>query len=298
MPPPLSDTIADLHTLMTDPPHLRRGNTRWFREPAPPAAGSSYTYPVSNDYWERIVAVAFTLTTSAAAVNRSVSLVWADDGGTAIATVPAVPIATASQVIPVTALLQAVPVPAPGQTLNAYGSQAAPGAGTTIANAGVLPSGLYSIAWTVEVSGPVAAGTDNDNMQLFVGGTAVARAIYPAVAGSYPQATAIVWIAGASALTIRNVAAATAGTTYAAALTATQLSGTPMVARIPDLILKSGWKLQVNVAGMQAADTLTGIAVLAERYSSDWAGGTLGSDEERAVREWLAWATREQPDRA
>jgi len=46
-----------------------------------PAAGANYTHTVNPDSWERLLSIAFTLTTSATVANRIVTVQYADPQG-------------------------------------------------------------------------------------------------------------------------------------------------------------------------------------------------------------------------
>lgn len=286
MPDDQPNSIADLHTLMTSPPRLRRGNTRWQFQNAPPAAGASFPYLVQGDYWERVIAATFRLTTSAAAGLRGVRVDFLDADTHLVASNAALSLVTVSTVITVVADQQWPSAPGLPASSNTYGTAAAPGAGATVATSPALPAGLYQVAWPVEVSGPVAAGVDNDNLILTVAGTTLARALYPAVAGYYIQPLASVWVPQGGQVIIKTIGAATAGTTYATSLTATMVASNPVQVQIPDLILKPGWSMAVTGVGLAAGDQLDQIGIMSERYPSNWADGAMGMDEERFIREW------------
>lgn len=74
------DTLADIVTLLSGPAELRRGFTQVLT-PAQPAAGAAYSRKVAADYWERLIGVSFTLTTSAVVANRTVEVNLTDDQG-------------------------------------------------------------------------------------------------------------------------------------------------------------------------------------------------------------------------
>ena len=103
----------------------------------------------------------------------------------------------------------------------ADGTVAAPVANTTIAATISLPAGDYQVEWTVELQGPVAQGTDNDNFQLRANAATQANSVNPAVAGTYPQQPQTVRLTVAGAISVRCVLAATAGTTYRVEIVAT-----------------------------------------------------------------------------
>ena len=87
--------------------------------------------------------------------------------------------------------------------------------------------GTVTITWSVTLSGTLAAG-DANNMALDYGGppdTQIAAAVYPAVAGTYPQAPVTVTLpAGSTTLKIRALGnTPTTGSVYSATMTTTGL---------------------------------------------------------------------------
>jgi hypothetical protein len=105
----------------------------------------------------------------------------------------------------------------------------------------VLPSGGWTLNWLVQVSGAVGGAT----------------------------------------VLVRNVAVATAGTTYAAQLVATPANVPAAQVQLPDFLMHSGWQWGIQLGGPQAGDQLSGILLLAERFSSDLAGGYPATDGEQ-----------------
>ena len=96
----------------------------------------------------------------------------------------------------------------------ATGSLLNPGANTTIAStAPVTVGGIYTINWTVALSGTPGAG-DVNNFQLFVGPTHIANSVNAGAVGSYPQAPVTVNVPAGLTVAIATSGAGTAGTTY------------------------------------------------------------------------------------
>lgn len=113
------------------------------------------------------------------------------------------------------------------------GTQTSPGALTTIASTATLPAGTYTVNWTVEVGGTLAAA-DANNMILHDSAGIVAQAIFPAVAGSYPQAPVQITLLANSPIQVQSLNAATAGAVYTADLTAQLTLGVNAVVELQD----------------------------------------------------------------
>jgi hypothetical protein len=80
-----AERFADLWSLMAAPVGLRRGQ-QFVYKPPNPAAGAGFTQVIGNSWWERIIGVRFTLSTSVAVANRFGQLSVADaDGATLLA---------------------------------------------------------------------------------------------------------------------------------------------------------------------------------------------------------------------
>lgn len=282
------DTLADLFTLMSHPPRMRRGNTRLLKPPAP-AAGSGYAYQVTNDYWERVLSVAFTLTTSAAGAARAVSLAMTDADGFAFNVSPAIAFIGPSSAQTCYADLETA-VPAPGaDSASGEGSVTDPGAAAVIASAGILQAGIWDIQGQVYLSGTVTAA-DGNNMAVAIAGTNTIDLAYPGVANVPTPVTGQIELLAAHTVTINAIGAASgASAVYNASFTATPASSAGAQASIPDLVLRSGWQLAITVAGIQAGDQLSGIGILAERYPSNWADGSLDADSEANMRRLARW---------
>lgn len=277
-------TLADLHTLMGHPPRMRRGNTAFIKGQPNPAAGAGFTYQIGTAYWERILAVTFTLTTSGTPNNRSVTLAVVDADGTTIASMPAAGFVYLNTVIPFVAdLTGQVPVPA-AQSGASTNSVTSPGAGATIVTETNMPAGVYQIGWQVELTGTVAAPADTNNFGLFVGSVIQAISTNNGAVGTYPQPTLQLWVPNGGSVTVKAEGAATTGAVYSCQIVPTQVQTSPIRASLPDLVLKSGWSFQIQGTNFAAADQLSAITILTERYPSNWADGSLGSDTEAEVR--------------
>jgi hypothetical protein len=105
---------------------------------------------------------------------------------------------------------------------NPTGSVTSPGA-----YAGLISESLaeaeYVIQWTVGLSGTLSAG-DANNMALYVNGSYVAAAVYPAAAGTYPQAPVLASLNGTgNDLKILTSNAGTTGSVYSATLPSVQV---------------------------------------------------------------------------
>lgn len=99
-------------------------------------------------------------------------------------------------------------------------SQAAPGAGVTIATL-TLPNGTYNIQWWFELTG-TPGPADVDNVKILVNLTKVDQSVNLGAVGDYgPFNVQAVVSGGPLTVTARTVGAATAGTTYQVKLVAT-----------------------------------------------------------------------------
>lgn len=282
------DTLADLQTLMSLPPGLRIGHTRLLTGQPNPVAGANYSYPISADYWERVMAIYAVLTTSATAGTRVPSLAYVNADGLTFSAVPleiSVGPST-TQVLSVDVWGSNTPLAAPSAT--GEGAVTNPGAGAAIASTPVVQPGTYTVTGTVYVSGTVT-GADGNNMKVSGTGSQVEILAYPGVANAPVPFSVVITTTAAGAITVAAVGAASgAAAVYDAVLVATPVATGTVRTVIPAMICKSGWQVQLNVAGIAAGDQLSGIAVLSERYPSNWADGALGSDEERQARDLAA----------
>jgi hypothetical protein len=253
------------------------GVTKMFKGVSP-AAATGFTRTIPADYWERILSLAFNLVTSAVAGTRTLAVIFQDQDGNIFNLTPVSNEIGPSQNITAYADLASVTPVAVPASHQAEGSQAAPAAGTTIVSL-ALPSGGWSLNWLVQVSGAVAAA-EVDNFALVSAGVQLDVSINGNVAGQpYQQQPAQVQIPiGGATVLVRNVALATAGTTYAAQLVATPANVPAAQVQLPDFLMHTGWAWGIQLGGAQAGDQLSGILILAERFPSDLAGGYQAAD--------------------
>lgn len=142
--------------------------------------------------------------------------------GTYAVTVPSTAAGTSATITSQACRLKGWSLTATGAAATeADGTQAAPPANTIIANSATLPAGDYLVAWTVELEGTVAQGTDNDNFQLRANAATQAVSVNPAVAGTYPQQSQVIRLTASGTIAIRNTLAGTAGSTYRAQIVIT-----------------------------------------------------------------------------
>lgn len=107
-----------------------------------------------------------------------------------------------------------------GASTTTEGSVTSPAAGATITSQ-ALAAGTYTVSWSVQLSGTLAAA-DANNFGLYNGATLVATSLNTATAGTYPQPTVTVVIPGGGAtLAIKAIALGTVGAVYTAQLTQT-----------------------------------------------------------------------------
>ncbi len=99
------------------------------------------------------------------------------------------------------------------QGLSATGTVNTPGAGATITTI-ALPSGDYTVQWTVELQGTPGAA-DINNVGLYLGASLEATSVNLGADGNYAQAPADISVQGGPlTLTAKAIGAATAGAIY------------------------------------------------------------------------------------
>lgn len=275
--------LSDRRTLLAYPPELRRGYTE-IVPVAQPAAGANLIYPIGSTWWERIISIAITLTTSATQAFRSLAIAYADNNGAVFnSTLVAAGIPASQQFTVYGDLWGVSPVETPAGA-SAEGSLTSPAANAAIATTETLQPGLYTATVQIEMSGTLTAGTDNNNTQLVLGGGQT----YPLDNGiqAGPQVFGPFDFEVTTAGTVKVSVGANAGTTgsiYSAQLTITPQTVQAGV-QLPAFIMKSGWQLQVQMFTTQAADQLGPATIVTERYPSDFATGSLFDDEEDQLR--------------
>lgn len=98
-----------------------------------------------------------------------------------------------------------------------------PGAGAAIVTL-LIPTGSWSIAWTVQLDG-AAAAADENNFQLFAGLVAADTSVNAGAAGTYPQAPVLSLVTAATLLlSVKTIGAGTVGVGYTADILATPSS--------------------------------------------------------------------------
>jgi hypothetical protein len=285
----MDERYADIWSLGSHPARLRRG----MAQPVPgtvPAPGQVFSRAVPDDAWERILGVAWTLTTSAAAGNRLVAASFATGDGAVMTQVPAsawVPASTA-----VTGYLSQCGPVAPGAAPDTgyTGSVTGPAAGAAIVTTGALTAGEYNV--TVQsLMGGTTAGADANNLELEVNGVVVTALENPSTSGlewtaSFPAIT----VEAGQAITVNAIGAGTGTAIYRVAILLQDDQPLTCWAQLPDLTLMSGWIFRLDVAGIQSADQLSGVTLLVERFSSDYASGLLTADAVAMARELIGEA--------
>lgn len=105
-----------------------------------------------------------------------------------------------------------------------WGTQAAPGAGTTIAATPVLPAGVYTVKWAVVLTGTLAAA-DEGNIGLFNGAGLVVNHISGINVGTIENQPDVQMVIppGGAVVAAKAVGAATAGSVYQASVVATRI---------------------------------------------------------------------------
>jgi hypothetical protein len=113
---------------------------------------------------------------------------------------------------------------AAGPATTATGTTSAtPGGGTTVASQ-ALAAGTYMLSWTAQLETAAASG-DADNFGLYDGSTLLATSVNAGVIGSYPQAAVSACLGAGATVAVKNIAAGSSGSVYAASLTVTPVMG-------------------------------------------------------------------------
>lgn len=265
----------DGNTVSTRPAQLRpsaeargRGWLSLEKISPAPAAGASYTYVCDGTYWRRLLAVAFTFTPSATVAIRTVGVAFADgDGFVFNNTLIAGSIAASQAASYYGDPAQTSPVEGP-TSLGAEGSVTSPGTFANIASSAVLPAGQYTATVTINMAGTLVQAADANNTRLVAGGNVIT--VLDNNIGSAPQTFGPFDFEVQASGTIQVQTAGntpTTGSIYSAEITITPAQY-EFEFTIPDFVVKSGWQIQVNVGNAQAADQLSAIALLFERFPS------------------------------
>ena len=276
------DAYSRIRMLMLAAPSLGHGMTELLALPSP-AAGAALTRKVPNNVWERPRAVAFTYTAGPAAVGRQPVLRYLSPDAQTIMEAPVGGQVGPSGVVNCFAWPGAPAAAPAGLSVNGDASVTSPALGATIASI-VLTQGTWTIAWGVRSSGTTGAG-DNNNMALNLPGGVSLAADVPAGGNNLSQQSAVtieVPPAGFT-VTVTAIAAGTVGAIYTAQLVATPGEATSGYAPLPDLLLRSGWSLQVTAIGINALDQVSAAFLLADRFPSGYASG---ADWEADAEQW------------
>lgn len=266
--------LAGQALLLSQPPYVRQGWTEVIR-PANPAAGAAFTRKVPNDTWDRLLAVSFTLVTSAVNTFRAPAIAFADQDGAIITQAPAT--GTLLGQANVNAFGSFMSAQTAAQSIGRVntGSVTSPGAAATIATISVA-QGEWLVQWQVEVDGTTAVGDDN-NFQLTAPGVAGNTSENGHTPGQpYPQPSETVLApVGGGTVQVKSIAAGTVGAQYLAQITVSEASAPASYFEIPDLVMKSGWQHQIVIPGEDVGDQLSSIVLLVERYPSSVAAGIV-----------------------
>lgn len=276
-------TLADLATLMASPPEIRRGYTKW-SQGASPAAGAAYTAQLSNDWWRRLLSLTCVYTASASAGQRIPVFNVLNPDGLLLNQTQLGPPISAGEAWLLSADTWGSNQFLGGPSVTADGVATGPLASQVICSA-ALTAGEWTANWQVGVGG-TTGGVEQDNFQLVIGSTVLLVSENSQTSGNNTAQPAVTFEvpAGGATLAIQAVGNGTATAVYRAQFSASQSSGLAAYQQIPDLILPSGWQIQITATGMLSGDTITSITTIVEHYASNWADGSLGSDEERLAR--------------
>lgn len=262
------------HTLSTLPGQLRpsalvrgRGWPQLLKG-VPPAAGASWTRTVPGEYWERPLALAFTFTSGSTVTPRSLAMNYLDGDGNIYNQTQIAAGVPAGIVVSQYGDLTTVSPIQGGSTLAAEGSVTTPAATTALCSVALLPAGTYLVTATVNLAGTLVQATDANNIRIDNASSVVYEVLDNDIA-SFPQTFGpySIEIPAASTIRVANVGAGTTGSIYSASLAITPATYQGGF-QFPDILMKSGHQLQVAVGNIQAADQLSGIFLLAERYPS------------------------------
>jgi hypothetical protein len=282
-------TLADLKSLMTYPPGLRRGTTELLSVPSQPAT-PLYTRWVPSEYYERILALNFTLTCSATSGYRDIALQFNDQNGVIVGYVPVGGQVTASSVTQAFGSIQAPQQLQYATTIAGYGSVTTPAAGATVCSISNLGTSQYQANWIIELEGTPSA-TDIDNFGLYgPSGGLVAQGVNLGSIGLWSQNPVTYNQFTNGVVRIKAIAAGTTGAIYSASLAMTQIALPYPLVRLPNLVMRPGWGVQFVISNAQSGDTLNPIYFLVERYPAKWASGNQQLSDEAEIATWLRWA--------
>lgn len=113
------------------------------------------------------------------------------------------------------------------------GSVTSPAANTTLLTISGLAAGTYLCHWQVELSGTPSA-TDANNFKVQQGGTFVVGSINQGAIGNFPQEDFELVLVAGNNVTVRSVAAATAGAVYSAQLSLVPVDAADAIVEVQD----------------------------------------------------------------
>jgi hypothetical protein len=276
--------LADIWAVGSNPPDLRRGFPH-LQYPAQPSAGAALVHPIGNSMWERLLAIAFVFTPSAAAGERWPVLNYCDDAGNIFAQVPfGGPVAASQAVTCYASQISALP-PVTGSSVTADGAVTGPAAGAPIASVS-LTQGQWLVQWRTALGGTTAAA-EQDNFGLYLGAALQETSENGSASGTDIQQDPVTVDvpAGGATLVVNAIGAGTGTAVYRAQIEASPDGYISAYAALPDLTLMSGWQIQATALGLAAGDQIGPAYVLVERYPSNYASGELEEDERRMLRE-------------
>lgn len=266
------DAYSAIQRLMLSPPGLGRGWTELVRL-TQPAAGSGLTRSVPNNVWWRPRAVRFLFTADTNTPPRQLVVRYLSPDAQIITETPVGIQVGPSGAVSCYAWPGAPATPQAGLSVEGSASVTSPALGATIASV-TLPQGTWTINWAVRTSGTVAAA-DNNNMQLQQGAAVLEVADVPQGASNVSQQQAVVVTvpAGGATISVNAIALATVGAIYTAQINATPGETLAAYAPLPDLLLRSGWQLQVTATGLQVGDQISAAFALVDMFPSGYASG-------------------------
>lgn len=271
------------HQMLSDPPLFRRG-IQQFIPVQTPNAGSNFTTTVSGNYWDRLLTASFTFAASATAANRSAVFQFLDGNGFPFFSIPVFAGLVQSQTANEYGTVNFTSPQQGEGSIQNEGSQTAPGAGTAIATLGSMPAGTYNVTAWVTMSGTLTAGTDNNNIRLYNGGLITyanldnSIQLQPQQFGPFE-----ITVPASGGIIAEAIGAGTAASVYSVLLSAVPVGYTGLFS-LPDIVMESGWGWGISIGNIQAADQLSGITLLAERYASDYASGGWEMEQEDMLR--------------
>jgi hypothetical protein len=265
-------TLADIASLMTNLPGLRRGITDVIY-PVAPALPATVNHVIPSEWWERTLGIDFTLNCGSTVGNRSIAIQYSDANGIILGYVPVIANVAANSVTQIIGMLSRQGPLSPSQSLQAYGTATSPAASTAIAVISNVGAGFYQAEWMIELNGTPSA-TDIDNFELLeVGGGLVAHGLNLGAIGQWPQQPVVINQSTSGVVQVKSIAAGTTGAIYSAGLWLQPLAFPYPIVQLPDFVMKSGWYIQLVISNAQAGDTITNWTHLVERYPGKWARG-------------------------